>query len=142
MSKWIIPVIATVMLVATACAAVPQAEKETVPEVVAEQTPEILEETVEEVPGEAEEGKKAVTGGFKTYYELLDGTWECDGYDYKYRLEISGQMSNAAKDSTFIYLSNTEEISFQRAAMAAGLSSNMDDYFSPEEAVLIDWIVE
>ena len=90
----------------------------------------------------AEDGKKAVTGGFKTYYELPDGTWECDGYEYKYRLEISGRMSNAARDSTFIYLSNTEEITFHQAAMAAGLSSNMADYFSPEEAVFVDWIVE
>lgn len=38
----------------------------------------------------------------------------------------------------FVYLSNVPEISFERAAMAAGLSSNSDDYFAPEEAVLVE----
>ena len=46
-------------------------------------------------------------------------------------------MNNTAKDSTFIYLSNIEDIPFERAVMASGLSSNMDDYFDPSEAVLV-----
>lgn len=71
------------------------------------------------------------------YYEMSDGTWKTDKNSYKYRLEITGRMSNAAKESTFIYLSNVEEISFERAYMAAGLSSNMDDYFDPKDAVLV-----
>ena len=71
------------------------------------------------------------------YYELYDGTWKTDDHEYKYRLEITGRMSEAAKDSTFVYLSNIEDISFERANLAAGLSSNMDDYFDPEEAVLV-----
>ena len=68
-----------------------------------------------------------------------DGTWLYDGHIYKYRLEISGRMNSSAKDSTFIYLSNIEDISFDRAVMASGLSSNTADYFSPEEAVFIGW---
>lgn len=79
---------------------------------------------------------------FATYCELSDGTWQYDGYNYQYCLRISGRMPNAAMDSTFVYLSNLEEISFQRAWLAAGLSSNLNDYFSPEEAVLVDWINE
>ena len=71
------------------------------------------------------------------YYEMSDGTWKTDDHTYKYRLEITGRMPNAAKDSTFVYLSNVEEISFERAYMAAGLSSNMDDYFALEDAVLV-----
>ena len=71
------------------------------------------------------------------YYEMSDGTWQTDGYSYKYRLEITGRMSGAVKDSTFVYLSNIQEISFEQAWKAAGLSSNMDDYFDPEEAVLV-----
>ena len=71
------------------------------------------------------------------YYEMTDGTWRTDTNTYKYRLEITGRMGGAAKDSTFVYLSNTEDISFERAYMAAGLSSNMDDYFIPAEAVLV-----
>ena len=72
------------------------------------------------------------------YYEMADGTWKTDSNTYKYRLEITGRMGGGAvKDSTFVYLSNIEDISFERAYMAAGLSSNMDDYFDPTEAVLV-----
>ena len=71
------------------------------------------------------------------YYEMSDGTWKTDDHTYKYRFEITGRMNNAAKDSTFVYLSNVENISFERAYMAAGLSSNMDDYFAPEDAMLV-----
>lgn len=74
----------------------------------------------------------------KTYYEMNDGTWNCDEYTYKYRLEISGRMPNAAADSTFVYLSNLEQISFERAYMSAGVSSNSRDYFQLEEAVLVE----
>lgn len=83
--------------------------------------------------------KDTITGDFGTYYEMDDGTWLYDGHIYKYRLEISGRMNSSAKDSTFIYLSNIEDISFDRAVMASGLSSNTADYFSPEEAVFIGW---
>ncbi len=82
--------------------------------------------------------KNTVNGNMKTYYEINDGSWMCDDYIYKYRLEISGRMPSAAVDSTFVYLSNIEEISFERAYMAAGVSSNTEDYFQPEEAVLVE----
>ena len=74
----------------------------------------------------------------KTYQEMADGTWMCDGYTYQYRLEIKGRMPDAAADTCFVYLSNIEEISFEQAYMAAGLSSNQEDYFSPGEAVLVE----
>ena len=83
--------------------------------------------------------KKTYESDFGRYYELDDGTWSYDGRHYKYRLEITGLMNNAAKESTFIYLSNIEDIPFARAVMASGLSSNMEDYFSLEEAVFIGW---
>ena len=57
---------------------------------------------------------------------------------YKYRLEIDGRMPNAAVDSSFVYLSNLEEITFDQAYQAAGISSNSDDYFSPDKAVLVE----
>lgn len=72
------------------------------------------------------------------YSEMSDGTWQCDGHIYKYRLEISGRLSNAVKDSTYIYLSNIEDITFEQAWKASGLSSNMDDYFDIDEAVLVE----
>ena len=80
-----------------------------------------------------------ITTEMATYYEMSDGTWQTDTHAYQYRLEISGRMHNAAKDSTFVYLSNVETIPFERAWKAAGLSSNPADYFSAEEAVLVDW---
>ena len=72
------------------------------------------------------------------YQEMSDGTWACNGHSYKYRLEITGRMPNAICDSTYVYLSNIEDISFEKAYMAGGLSSNSEDYFEPEEAVLVD----
>ncbi len=79
-----------------------------------------------------------VERNMKTYYEMSDGSWMCDGLPYKYRLEISGRMTDAAVDSTFVYLSNREEISFEQAWKASGLSSYSGDYFPQEEAVLVE----
>lgn len=95
--------------------------------------------TFEETPPDLTEQYLA-DGKFLTmmpYYEMSDGTWKTDKHVYKYRLEITGRMNNAAKDSTFIYLSNIEDISFDQAWKAAGLSSNMDDYFDEKDAVLV-----
>lgn len=82
--------------------------------------------------------KNTIEGNMKTYYEMTDGTWMCDDHLYKYRLEINGRMPNAAVDSSFVYLSNIEEITFDQAYRAAGISSNSDDYFSLEKAVLVE----
>lgn len=72
------------------------------------------------------------------YSELSDGTWKCNDIIYKYRLEISGRMGGAVKDSTFVYLSNIENISFEQAWKAAGYSSNMNDYFDIQDAKLVE----
>ncbi len=71
------------------------------------------------------------------HYEMSDGTWKTDKYTYKYRLEITGRQPNAVKDSTYVYLSNIETITFRQAMMASGLSSNTSDYFDPEVATLV-----
>ena len=86
------------------------------------------------------ERTKTIESDLRTYYEMSDGTWECNGHTYKYRLEIRGRMPSAAVDSTFVYLSNIEKITFEQAWKAAGLSSNMDDYFAVEDAILVEWI--
>ena len=75
---------------------------------------------------------------FRTYYKMSDGTWMFRGYTYKYRLVITGRMPNAVKDTTYVYLSNLEDISFDRAMWASGLSSNLSMYFTAEEAVLVE----
>ena len=82
--------------------------------------------------------KNTIEGNMKTYYEMTDGTWMCDGRSYQYRLEINGRMPNAAVDSSFVYLSNIREITFDQAYKAAGISSNSEDYFPPEKAVLTE----
>lgn len=79
-----------------------------------------------------------IEGNMKTYYELSDGTWQYDSHNYKYRLVITGRQPSAVKDTTYVYLSNIEEIPFQKAMMASGLSSNTEDYFNIEEAVLVE----
>ena len=84
------------------------------------------------------ERTETIEGNFRTYYKLSDDTWEYEGHTYKYRLDIKGTMPNATGISTFTYLSNIE-ITFDQAWKAAGLSSNMDDYFAAEDAVLVDW---
>ena len=82
--------------------------------------------------------KNTIEGNMRTYYEMTDGTWTCDDHSYKYRLEISGRMPNAAADSSFIYLSNIRDIPFDQAYRAAGVSSDLNDYFPPEKAVLVE----
>ena len=85
---------------------------------------------------------ETVKGNLKTYYKNADGTWQVDGRNYQYCLEITGRMPNAAGISVFVYLSNIPEISFDRAWKAAGYSSNSEDYFAPEEVVLVGMITE
>ena len=71
------------------------------------------------------------------YYEMSDGTWKTEDYTYQYRLEITGRMNGAVKDSTFVFLSNSKDITFEQAWKASGLSSNMDDYFKEEDAKFV-----
>ncbi len=71
------------------------------------------------------------------YYEMSDGTWRTDTHTYKYRLEITGRTGGAAKDSTFVFLSNLENITFEQAWKASGFSSNMSDYFQEEDAKFV-----
>lgn len=92
-------------------------------------------ETASELTEEYLEDNKLVT--IVKYYEMSDGTWKTDDYTYQYRLEITGRMNNAEKDSTFVYLSNTKDITFEQAWKASGFSSNTDDYFKEDEAKLV-----
>lgn len=82
--------------------------------------------------------KDTINGNIKTYCQMTDGTWSCDGYTYQYRLEIKGRLNNAVHDSEYVYLSNFSEISFEQAWKASGLSSNTNDYFQIKDAVLVE----
>ena len=86
--------------------------------------------------------KKQDNGDFvitKTHYYNTEKKWCANGYTYKYRLEITGRMHNAAKDSTYIILSNTEDITFDQAWKAFGFSSLSTDYFKPEDAMIVGY---
>ena len=76
--------------------------------------------------------------GFQTYEKMSDGTWRCGDLSYKYRLEFTGRVGNAVKDTTFVYLSNRKNITFDQAVKASGVSSYSGDYFSPEVAILVE----
>jgi len=80
-----------------------------------------------------------ITTDRMTYHELSDGTWQADGKIYKHRLEVTGQLPNSIEESTFVYLTNLEKITFDQAWKAAGFSSQTTDYFSEDEAVLVEW---
>ncbi len=71
------------------------------------------------------------------YYEMSDGTWKTDTHTYRYRLEITGRMGGAEKDSTFVFLSNIKSITFEQAWKASGFSSNTNDYFKEEDAKFV-----
>ena len=95
----------------------------------------IFTETPEELVTERiEQGEEVTT---QTYYELSDGTWKTDDCAYQYRLVVTGRLHNAVKDTTYTILSNIEEITFDQAWKASGLSSNTEDYFPAEEAVFV-----
>lgn len=72
-----------------------------------------------------------------TYYEMSDGTWKTDEHTYRYRLILTGRLNHAVCDTTYTILSNTENITFDQAWKASGLSSNLDDYFKTEDAVIV-----
>lgn len=72
-----------------------------------------------------------------THYQLSDGTWKTDDHSYKYKLVVSGRMNNAVKDSTYHILSNRDVITFEESWKAAGYSSNSEDYFKPEDAIIV-----
>lgn len=72
-----------------------------------------------------------------SHCQMDDGLWMAEDYGYFYRLEITGRMHDAAKNTTYIVLSNTRSITFDQAWKAAGYSSNSEDYFDPRDAVIV-----
>ena len=99
-----------------------------------------LSEKISDIDSEYEEIFTTSMGGH--YYKLKDGTYTwADGYTYQYRLVLPGWMPGTKADVTYVILSNIENITFHQAFMASGLSSRSDDYFKPEDAIIIDRII-
>ena len=90
-----------------------------------------LETTNESDVSDAEEGPLVA------YKKNQDGTWSAKGNTYKYRKVLTGRMPQAAKDTTFIVLSNTEAVSFQNAVDDM-LSDNSNDHFDERETILVE----
>ena len=63
--------------------------------------------------------------------------WTIGDNEYKYRLEITGRMSNAAKNVTFLVLSNSKDITFDQCWRAFGFSSQSEDYFKSDYAAIV-----
>ena len=74
---------------------------------------------------------------FVKYYEMSDGTWKTDEHSYRYKIELSGRMPNAVKDTTYIILTNEEgNITFEQA-MKPKISSNDKDFFDKEKTIIV-----
>ena len=99
----------------------------------------VVKTTIEKTP--LEQSEELLANGQEIvlypYYEMSDGTWQADGRIYQQRLVVTGRLHNAVRDTTYIILSNVGDIPFERAWKASGLSSNMDDYFTAEEALFV-----
>ena len=59
------------------------------------------------------------------------------GYVIMFLMHIELRLKEDC-DTVYVYLSNKSEMSFEEAWKASGLSSNTDDYYSIEEAVLVE----
>ena len=76
-----------------------------------------------------------IEGNISTYYELSDGTWEADKHIYKYKLKVKGMIPSTTYFTTFVYLSNLEEITFEQAWSATVYDSKK---FDVKDAVLVE----
>ena len=124
MRRWMTAILACALILAAAgCAQGEPVVKTTIEKTPLEQSEELLAN-----------GQEIV---LYPYYEMSDGTWQADGRIYQQRLGVTGRLRNAVRDTTYIILSNVGDIPFERAWKASGLSSNMDDYFTAEEALFV-----
>ena len=124
MRRWMTAILACALILAAAgCAQGEPVVKTTIEKTPLEQSDELLAN-----------GQEIV---LYPYYEMSDGTWQADGRIYQQRLVVTGRLHNAVRDTTYIILSNVGDIPFERAWKASGLSSNMDDYFTAEEALFV-----
>ena len=96
----------------------------------------------EKVDGQSDEGSYTVEAGengvLKTYtYSSILHCYLCEGLKYTYCLTLTGRMPNAAKDSTYVVLSNSKDITFEDT-WKQFLSSDTADWFDPQDAVVVE----
>lgn len=71
------------------------------------------------------------------YVETTLGGFMVANNTYLHCLEITGHLSGAAKNTTYLVLANRKDITFDEAWRASGLSSDTADYFDPKDAVIV-----
>ena len=70
--------------------------------------------------------KSESDGIVATYYEMNDGTWQCGDNTYLFRLELTGRMPNAKSDSSYVVLTDNENLAFEDVTKSL-YSSSLDD---------------
>lgn len=73
----------------------------------------------------------------KTYYEMKDGTWKCDDTIYQFRLELTGRMPDAVKDSCYIVLTDDKSLSFETVSKSL-YSSLLKDGEAMKGSVIVE----
>lgn len=73
------------------------------------------------------------------YVETILGGFMVANNTYIHCLEITGHLSGAAKNTTYLVLANRKDITFDEAWRASGLSSDTADYFDPKDAVIVGY---
>lgn len=71
------------------------------------------------------------------YTRSSDGTWKCEGHDYKYRVVLTGRDANAKADGRFVVLTNNAGITYHEVSWSL-FSSNSNDSLNPEETVIVE----
>lgn len=94
-------------------------------------------EPMRRVAGVVKVCRESEDGVMKTYYEAEDGTWECDGIVYRFRLELRGRMPNAVKDSCYVVLTDNAELTFGDVTKSM-ISSSFEDAKIMEGSVLVE----
>ena len=78
-------------------------------------------------------------GRLKTYYEMKDGTWQCEDTTYQFRLKLDGRMPNSELDSCFVVLTNNENLTFEEVSKSL-YSSSFEDIKVMEGSLIVEMI--
>lgn len=63
--------------------------------------------------------------------------YTCEGIEYAYRLTLTGTLPHAVRESTYVVLSNAEDVTFEETARQF-FSSDTADFFDPEQTVVVE----
>lgn len=72
-----------------------------------------------------------------TYQQLKDGTWQCEGAVFQYRLELSGMLPNSQEETRYVILTNNNDLTFEQVSQSLlGAISSVSN--SIEDSVLVE----